>query len=85
VLPYITKFGDQHDVLIDVSMGAVLKAVRGMTFKELLDAPPEGKIAADIRRQVKPAGMEIESFTFTNMGNLRSIRLITHNPLILDN
>lgn len=85
VQPYLSRIGDQHDLLIDTSMGAILKAVRGLTFRELLDAPPEGKIASDIRRQVKDFGVEIAGFTFTDMGRIRSIRLLTHTPLILDN
>lgn len=85
VKPYICNIGDQHDLLIDTSMGAILRAARELTFKELLDGPPESKIAADIRRKVKDFGVAIESFTFTDMGAIRSIRLITHTPLILDN
>jgi hypothetical protein len=34
---------------------------------------------------VKPYGMEVEAFTFTDLGRIRSIRLITHTPLQLDN
>ena len=78
VEPFITKIGDQHDLLRDTSMGAVLRQVRQSDLRSLLDAPPENKIASDIRRQVKDYGMEIESFTFTDIGQIRTIRLITH-------
>jgi regulator of protease activity HflC (stomatin/prohibitin superfamily) len=82
---YQTRIGDQHDVLIDTAMGAVLRAAREMTFEQLCDDPPESKIASNIRRQVKDFGMGVESFTFTDIGRIRSIRLITHTPLQLDN
>jgi regulator of protease activity HflC (stomatin/prohibitin superfamily) len=85
VQPYLSKIGDQHDLLIDTSSGAVLRAVRARTFDELLNDPPDNKIASDIRRQVKDFGVEIEGFTFVDMGRIRSIRLLTHTPTILDN
>ena len=78
VRPFVIEIGDQHDVLRDTSMGAVLKSVRLMTVKELTDTPPESKIAADIRRQVKPFGIEIDLFTFTDIGQIRVFRMITH-------
>ena len=85
VEPYLSKIGDQHDLLIDTSMGAILKAVRSLPLRDLLDNPPEGKIASDIRRQVKDFGVEIAGFTFTDIGRIKSIRILTHTPMILDN
>lgn len=84
VQPFIIEIGNQHDLLRDTSMGAVLKQVRQVELRTLLDDPPENKIASDIRRQVKPFGVEIESFTFTDIGQIKTIRLITHThePLI---
>ena len=78
VQSFITEIGNQHDLLRDTSMGAVLKQVRQIELRTLLDTPPENLIASDIRRQVKPYGMVIESFTFTDIGQIRTLRLITH-------
>ena len=78
VKPFVIEIGDQHDVLRDTSMGAVLKQVRLMTLKALTDTPPENEIAKDIRRQVKPFGIEIDLFTFTDIGQIRVFRMITH-------
>ncbi|HXC03243.1 MAG TPA: SPFH domain-containing protein [Bacteroidia bacterium] len=78
VQPFITEIGNQHDLLRDTSMGAVLRQVRQVELRALLDKPPENVIASDVRRQVKPYGMEIESFTFTDIGQIRTLRLITH-------
>jgi len=75
---FILEIGNQHDVLRGASMGAVLKQVRQLDLRSLLDEPPENRIASDIRRQVKPYGIEIDSFTFTDIGPIRTIRLITH-------
>ena len=69
---------NQHDVLRDTAMGAVLKQVRLMELRPLLDEPPEKAIASDIRRQVKPFGIEIDKFTFVDLGKNRTLRIITH-------
>ena len=78
VEPFLCEISNQHDVLRDTSMGSVLKAVRTMTFAEILNEPPEAKIASDIRRQVKPFGIEIDKFTFVDSGKIRTYRMITH-------
>ena len=78
---FLTEISNQHDVLRDTAMGAVLKQVRLTEFRPLLDEPPEKAIASDIRRQVKPFGIEIDQergFTFTDASNMRTLRLITH-------
>lgn len=85
VEPYLSRIGDQHDLLIDTAMGSILRVVHELEFQQLLDEPPEAKVASDIRRKVKSFGVEIDTFTFTDMGRIRSIRLITHTPTILDN
>lgn len=85
VQPYLSRIGDQHDLLIDTAMGAILRAVRDVDYEALLSDPPELKIASAIRRAVKPFGVDIEAFTFTDLGRVRTIRLMTHTPLILDN
>lgn len=78
VEPFICEIGNQHDLLRDTSMGAALKQVRQIDLRTLLDDPPENKIASDIRRQVKPYGMEIDAFTFTDIGQIRTLRIISH-------
>lgn len=78
VKPFVIEIGNQHDLLRDTSMGAVLKQVRQIDYTELLTKPPENAIASDIRRQVKPYGMEIDSFTFVDIAQIRTIRIIGH-------
>ena len=67
--------------MFDASMGAVLKQVRLMDFADLATTPPENKIASEIRRQVKDYGVSIDNFTFTDLGRIRSIRIIAGSPL----
>ena len=75
---FIIEIADQHDVLRDTSMGAVLKKVRQMTFEDLTETPPEDAIASEIRRQVKPFGIKIELFTFTDIAPMKVLRIVTH-------
>ena len=81
VEPYICGVVDQRDVLVDVTMGAVLTAVRDTALDELVGAPPEDKVATAVRRQVNRFGFKILSFTFTDIGQVRSLRIISHTPL----
>ena len=81
VEPYICGLVDQRDALIDVTMGAVLAAVRDTAFDEIVETPPEAKVATAVRRQVNKFGFEILAFTFTDIGQVRSIRIISHTPL----
>jgi len=78
VKDFLCEVSNQHDALRDTAMGAVLKQVRQLELRTLLDDPPENKIASDIRRLVKPFGISIDSFTFTDAAPIRTIRLITH-------
>jgi regulator of protease activity HflC (stomatin/prohibitin superfamily) len=78
VKTFLCEVSNQHDVLRDTSMGAVIKQVRQVDLRTLLDEPPENRIASDIRRQVKPFGIDIDSFTFTDCGPIKTLRIITH-------
>lgn len=84
VKPFICEIGNQHDVLRDTSMGAVLNAVRMVDLATLRDDPPGNKIAIEIRRLVKPYGINIEAFTFTDSGPIKTYRLMTHTHTPMD-
>lgn len=83
--PYVTEVWDQVDVLADVTMGAVGRVVREHTAEELLVEPPEGPVATAVRRQVNRYGFEIEAVTFTDLGRVKSLRLIQPAPANLEN
>ena len=78
IKPFVTEISNQHDVLRDTSMGAVLKQMRLIEYRPALTEPPEKAIASDIRRQVKPYGIEIDLFTFTDISQMRTLRIVTH-------
>lgn len=74
--PYICDLTDQTDALIDVSMGALLKAVRATEAIALLNDPPEAKVAAAVRRQVKDFGFEVDAVTFTDLVHANVLHLV---------
>jgi membrane protease subunit HflK len=86
VKPYITGIYDQHDVLCDVTMGAIRKTVAEANYKDLVDNPPEEKVATAVRRKANRYGFAIDSVTFTNFTKARPIMLISQETIAnLDN
>lgn len=77
VKPYICDILDQKDVLLDVTMGAVFKAVLSRTFDQILDAPPSTEIANLVREKVNVYGFKLLDFNFTDLGDILTVRLMT--------
>jgi regulator of protease activity HflC (stomatin/prohibitin superfamily) len=82
---YLTQVWDQVDVLADVSMGAIRRVVCGAAYDPATAEAQEKEIIALVRKQVNEFGFKIYTVTFTDIGRIRSIRLITHSPLSFDN
>lgn len=74
--PYVTDIWDQRDVLADVTMGAVRQAVSATKYVDLIANPPEERILELVRKQVNRYGFKIHAVTFTDLGRVRSLRLI---------
>ena len=74
--PYVTDIWDQRDVLADVTMGAVRQAVSATKYVDLIANPPEERILELVRRAVNRYGFKIHAVTFTDLGRVRSLRLI---------
>lgn len=83
--PYVTLIWDQQDVLVDVSMGAVRAAVGEIDYAQLVVEPPEARVAQLVRARVNRFGFKIHGITFTDIGRVRSLRLITQAPANLAN
>lgn len=82
---YVTKIWDQHDVLADVSMGAILAAVNALDYDELIKQPPERDVLAAARSEVNQYGFKLHRITFTDLGRIRSMRLIQRTPSKINN
>lgn len=74
--PYVTDIWDQRDVLADVTMGAVRQAVSATKYVDLIASPPEDRILELVRKAVNRYGFKIHAVTFTDLGRVRSLRLI---------
>lgn len=74
--PYVTDIWDQRDVLSDVTMGAVRKAVSATKYVDLIASPPEDRVLELVRKEVNRYGFKIHAITFTDLGRVRSLRLI---------
>lgn len=81
VEPYITGIFDQHDVLCDVTMGAIRKAVAGTDYKDLVANPPEQDIAKTVRAAANRYGFKIHEVTFTSFTKARPFMLISQGVL----
>lgn len=74
--PYVTEIWDQRDVLQDVAMGAIRQAVNAIDYKTLIAQPPERGVLEAVRKEVNRYGFRIHAVTFTDLGRVRSLRLI---------
>ena len=54
----------------------VLRAVREHTFAQLVNAPPHISVAKELKRDMKQYGVTVEKMGFTDIGRVRSLRLI---------
>lgn len=82
---YVTKIWDQHDVLADVTMGAILTAVNEVDYTDLVTTPPERRVLETVRAEVNQYGFKIYKITFTDLGRIRSLRLIQRTPSKINN
>lgn len=74
--PYVSDIWDQRDVLNDVTMGALLDAVREMDYAALIAQPPTARVLELVRKEVNRYGFKVHAVTFTDLGRVRSLRLI---------
>lgn len=85
VKPYTIDIWDQKDVLADQTMGAIRASVQEITWAELKTMPPEARVLELVRDEVNRYGFKIYRVTFTDVGRVRSFRLMQQAPKDLDN
>lgn len=76
---YIVEIWDQHDALSDLTMGAIRTHIHNLTYNELISDPPENPVATAVRREVNRYGFKIHKITFTDIGKMKSLRLVMRN------
>lgn len=85
IQPYIVGIWDQHDVLADVTMGAIRTAINAVDYSELIAEPPEARVLDAARKEVNQYGFKLHKITFTDLGRIRSMRLIQRTPSKINN
>jgi membrane protease subunit HflK len=84
--PYCTEIFDQHDVLIDVTMGAIRRLTAAAEYATLVQNPPETEILQAVRKEANKYGFKIHSITFTTFTRARPLMLLNQSALLnLDN
>lgn len=81
VEPYITGIFDQHDVLCDVTMGAIRRLVASANYVDLVVTPPEAEVLRAVRAEVNKYGFKVHGVTFTAFTRARPIMLIQQSVL----
>jgi regulator of protease activity HflC (stomatin/prohibitin superfamily) len=79
--PYITGIFDQHDVLIDVTMGAIRRHIAAANYEDLLANLPEDSVLKAVRAEVNRYGFKVHNLTFTAFTKARPIMLISQTVL----
>ena len=84
--PYCVEIWDQHDVLTDVTMGAIRKATAEADYAGLVASPPESAVLAAVRKEVNRFGFKIHAITFTTFTRARPLMLLNQAAVLnLDN
>lgn len=84
--PYACEIWDQHDVLADVTMGAIRRETANAAYADLVGNPPENAILSAVRKEVNRYGFKIHAVTFTTFTRARPFMLLNQAAVInLDN
>lgn len=76
---YLLNIWDSQDVLRDIAMGAIKGVITRQTWEELLKAEydTEGAVLHEVRQECGKFGMRILKVTFTDLGIVKTLRLMT--------
>lgn len=82
VRPLFTAVVDREDVLRDVALGAIAEAIELRTWDAIMAQRAEirREIRGAIAKAVNDYGYKIERFTFSDLGAVRTIRLMQEVP-----
>ena len=73
---YSTEVYDAKDALSDTACGIIFDTVHGMDLGQANVASLSSLVTKDTKREAKKWGMEVLAVTFTDFGEVRTIRLI---------
>lgn len=76
VRAYLLDVWDSADVLSDVTMGAIREIVATYEYAYLRDHLIEEDVFEIVRRETQKFGVEVLKITFSDLGKVKSLRLI---------
>ena len=80
VRAYLLDIWDSADVLNDVTLGAIKEIVALVDYRDLQRKEIEDDVLNTVQDEAKRFGVHVHKVTFSDLGKVRSIRLITNEP-----
>jgi regulator of protease activity HflC (stomatin/prohibitin superfamily) len=80
VRAYLLDIWESADVLNDVTLGAIKEIVASVDYADLQNPSIENDVLAIVQEEAKRFGVHVHKVTFSDLGRIRSIRLITSEP-----
>ena len=84
VRAYLLDIWDSADVLNDVTLGAIKETIASAEYADLQEKSIEGHILTMVQEEAEKFGVHVHKVTFSDLGRVRSIRLITNEPSTQD-
>ena len=79
VRAYLLDIWDSADVLNDLTLGANREIVASVNYEDLRGNLIEEEVLTTIRDEASRYGVDIHKVTFSDLGKVRSLRLITND------
>jgi len=78
VRSYLLDIWDSADVINDLTLGAIRKIVASVDYEDLQGHLIEEEVLSIIKNDASRYGVDIHKVTFSDLGKVRSLRLITN-------
>jgi regulator of protease activity HflC (stomatin/prohibitin superfamily) len=78
VRAYLLDIWDSADVINDLTLGAIREIIASVNYKDLCGCPLEEEVLRTIKDEAIKYGVDIHKVTFSDLGKVRSLRLITN-------
>lgn len=78
VRAYLLDIWDSADVINDLTLGAIREIVACVDYVDLQGHPIEEQVLKNIKGDASRYGVDIHKVTFSDLGKVRSLRLITN-------
>jgi len=80
VRAYLLDIWDSADVINDLTLGTIREIVASVNYEDLRGNLIEEEVLKTIKDEASRYGVDIHKVTFSDLGKVRSLRLITNEP-----